>query len=81
MIDITTAIRYLDAVQVSPRRWEYFASETRTFWRLTRKDLEALAEALADAPYDAYCRWCAGGNGVEVRPSKASIDRTWSIDP
>ena len=81
MIDITTAIRYLDAKQVSPRRWEHYASETRTFWRVTRQDLEALAKALADGPYDAYSRWCAGGHGVEVRPSKAAIDRTWSIDP
>lgn len=60
--DITDAIRRIDATQVSPRRWEYYAEETRETYRLTRADLEALAELLADDDVaDAYSHWCAGG--------------------
>jgi hypothetical protein len=66
-IDITPAVVYLDAVQVSPRRWEHYACETCSYWRVSRKDLEALAEALEDGTPDAYSLWCSGGHGTEVR--------------
>jgi hypothetical protein len=66
--DIAKAICRLDATQVSPRRWEYYAEETRETYRLTRGDLEALAELLADDDVvDPYSHWCAGRYGRLVR--------------
>lgn len=67
--DIAKAIAHIDATQVSPRRWEYYAQETRETYRLTRADLEALAELLSDdeRPSDAYSLWCSGGYGRLVR--------------
>lgn len=67
--DINPAIKRIGAVRVSPRRWEYYAEEENETYRLTRGDLEALAELLADKGlgHDAYSHWCAGGYGRLVR--------------
>ena len=64
---IQAAIDMIDAVQVSPRRWEYAATETQETYRLTLSDLRALADLMEDddprVRYDAYSHWCAGGYG------------------
>lgn len=67
---IKNAIAYLEATQISPRRWAYYATETRRWYKLTRADLEALALMLNDdGPGYAYGQWCSDGYGTEMPES------------
>lgn len=56
----TLAIDTIDATQVSPRIWTYYAEETNETYRLTLSDLTALGEMLLNGTKDAYSHWCAG---------------------
>lgn len=66
--DINPAIKRIGAVRVSPRRWEYYAEEENETYRLSRGDLIALAEMMADKDLgdDAYSHWCSAGYGRRV---------------
>ena len=65
-IDITPAVRYLDATETETG-WTYYARETRSHWRVSRDDLALLAYLLAaDTDPDIYGRWCAATSAEEL---------------
>lgn len=63
---IKNAIKFLNAVQISPRRFAHFADETRTWWKVTPSELAALQFLLEEGEEEAYSLWASNGNGVEM---------------
>lgn len=64
------AAKLLGAVKISPRRWAYYADETRTWWVVTPGKLGELCNFLASdeekVANDAYSHWCASGGAREM---------------
>lgn len=54
---VQRAVERLNATQISPRRWAYYADEVSSWFVVSSADMQYLGELLAD---DAYSHWCAG---------------------
>lgn len=67
---IAEAATYLSATQYDDDTFIYYDDAMSTWYRVTRDDLNDLAELLhdpdPDVRRDAYSHWCAGGAGEEL---------------
>ena len=68
-VNVKNAVEMLRAVQLSPRKWAYYAEETSAWYVVSRRDLADLGELLAAGETDAYSHWCAAC-GREATPAE-----------
>lgn len=68
--DVIRAAEHIGAVQISPRRWAYYADETSRYYVVSTAVLASLCSYLDDddpsISQDAYSHWCAGEPAREM---------------
>jgi len=65
--NLKKAVDRLNASQISPLRYAYYAEETGTYWLVSRRVMINLGERLNRGDRDAYSSWCGETHGREMR--------------